>query len=93
MKTRLELAGRTASKCYSVRQLEMMASRRRRQQQGSTSLTPLDANSRAAVDELTRALGTRVILRFRTRKSPGRLIIEFYDMEQLQGLYQRILGS
>ncbi len=93
MKTRLELAGRAASKCYSVRQLELMASRRRRQGQGSSSLTPLDANSRAAVEDLMRALGTKVILRFRTRKSPGRLIIEFYDMEQLQGLYQRILGS
>ena len=88
--TRLELAARAAMKGTSVRELERYASVRRRQGQGSTALTPLDANTRAAIDELCRDLGTRVILRPRTRKSPGRLIIEYYDDEQLTALYERL---
>src|SRR5712692_113646 len=88
--TRIELAGRAAMHSMSVRDLERFASRRRRRLQGSTSLTPLDANTRAAMDELQRDLGTRVTLRWRTRKSPGRLIIEFYDNEQFIALYERL---
>jgi ParB family chromosome partitioning protein len=91
LQTRMELAGRAAMKQYSVRQLELMASRRRRQGQGSTSLSPLDANEKFAVDEMRRELGTRVILKHRTRKAPGRLIIEFYDNEQLVAIYDRIM--
>lgn len=88
--TRLELAARAAMKGTSVRELERYASVRRRQGQASTALTPLDANTRAAMDDLQRDLGTRVILRWRTRKSPGRLIIEFYDNEQFIALYERL---
>jgi ParB family chromosome partitioning protein len=88
--TRLELAGRAAKNSMSVRDLERFASRRKRQQQGSTSPSPLDPNTRAAIDELCHDLGTRVTLRPRTRKSPGRLIIEYYDDEQLNALYDRL---
>ena len=88
--TRLEVAGRAAMKDMSVRALERFASRRRRQQRAGTELSPLEPNTRAAIDDLQRELGTRVILRMGTRKRPGRLIIEFYGEDQLIALYERL---
>ena len=90
---RLELAGRAALKQMSVRDLERFASRRRRQVQGGHSIARLDPNTQAAMDDLQRELGTRVIFKQRTRKSPGRIIIEFYDSEQLTALYERLMRS
>ena len=52
----------------------------------------MDVNVRAALDDLQRELGTRVLLRPKKGKSPGQLVIEYYDDTQLMGLYDRILG-
>jgi hypothetical protein len=44
------------------------------------------------VEELQRLLGTRVILQLPAKGRPGQLILEFYDEEQLNGLYERLMN-
>ena len=87
---RLALAAKVARKTMSVRELERIAARGRRQRKGTVAAAPFDANTQAAIDELQRDLGTRVILQYKTKKSPGRLILEFYDDAQLISLYERL---
>ena len=48
------------------------------------------ANTRSALEQLQQALGTRVTLRPATKTRPGQLQIEYYDEEQLAGLYDRL---
>lgn len=87
---RQALAQRAARGALTVRQIERLAARR-----AHTSARPteplLDANSRAAVEELQRHLGTRVSLRPGTKTRPGQLIIEYYDDSQLRALYERLM--
>jgi ParB family transcriptional regulator, chromosome partitioning protein len=91
-KLRLVLAERAAKGRVTVRQIERLASRLKRK--GPAPEAPkVDPNVRAALEELQRALGTKVMLRPRSGKRPGRLIIEYYEDSQLDGLYQRILGT
>ena len=74
-----------------MRQLERLAARRAR---GSGVRTPephADANIRAALEELQRHLGTKILLRQKTRMRPGQLVIEFYDDAQLMGIYDRLI--
>ncbi len=90
LKVRLALAQRAARGGLTVRQLERLASRRSRAA-GSPPSVVLDANTRAALEELSRHLGTRVSLRPRTKACPGQLILEYYDDAQLNGLYDRLM--
>ncbi len=86
--TRRELATRAAKGGLTVRQIEAIAARK--PSATKTSQAPaLDANTRAAVEELERALGTKVALQPKGKRG-GRLIIEYYDQEQLQGIYDRL---
>ena len=50
-----------------------------------------DPNRQAALDELQKHIGTRVTLQMPTKGHPGQLILEFYDEEQLNGLYERLM--
>jgi ParB family chromosome partitioning protein len=88
-KMRLALAKRAARGGLTVRQIERLASRRSRAPLGSPA-PPLDANTRAALEKLQESLGTRVTLRPPTKTRPGQLQIEYYDEEQLVGLYDRL---
>jgi ParB family chromosome partitioning protein len=89
-KMRLVFARRAARGALTVRQLERLASRRNRASSALPS-PALDANTRAALEELQRHLGTRVYLRSKTKLRPGQLIIEFYDDAQLTGIYDRLM--
>ena len=51
----------------------------------------IDPNIRTALEELQRQLGTRIILRLKTKMRPGQLVLEFYDDAQLMGLYDRLM--
>jgi ParB family transcriptional regulator, chromosome partitioning protein len=51
-----------------------------------------DPNVAAAVEELQRALGTRVRIVPRTDQK-GRIEIEYYSMDELHRLYQQIVGE
>ncbi len=86
---RLALAQRAARGGITVRQIERLATRTGKA--APRSQAAIDANTRAALEELERALGTRVTLRPKTGKKPGQLQIEYYDDAQLNGLYERLL--
>jgi ParB family transcriptional regulator, chromosome partitioning protein len=88
---RMRYANRAARGGLTVRQLERLAARRAH---GSGVRTPephADANVRAAIEELQRHLGTKILLRQKTRMRPGQLVIEFYDDAQLMGIYDRLI--
>lgn len=90
-KLRLGLAQRAAKGALTVRQLERFASRKARGAQPDAALDH-DANTRAALEQLERELGTRVLLRPPRGKRAGQLVVEYYDSSHLMGLYDRILG-
>jgi ParB family chromosome partitioning protein len=87
---RMRFAQRAARGGLTVRQIERLASRRARTAKGSADV-PVDANIKAALDELQRHLGTKVLLRQKTKMRPGQLVLEFYDDAQLMGIYDRLL--
>ena len=89
---RQKLAHRISRGGLTVRQLEHFIVRKGRA--GEKSEKPaaeLDANTRAALEELERHLGTRVTMRPKGRKKPGQLQIEFYDDAQLAGIYDKLM--
>ena len=92
LKLRKEAAQLAARGAMSVRQIERLATRRTRGRAGAAgAVEEHDANTRAALEELQRVLGTKVLLKKRTPRSPGQLIFEYYDDGQLQGLYERLM--
>lgn len=88
---RKRLAQRAAKGALTVRQIERLAARRARALAATPPSPELDANTRAALDELQQHLGTRVQLRKPTKARPGQLLIEYYDEAQLAGLYDRLM--
>jgi ParB family transcriptional regulator, chromosome partitioning protein len=87
---RMRYAHRAARGGLTVRQIERLAARRARTG-GAAAGVPHDANIRAALDELQRHLGTKVLLREKTKVRPGQLVLEYYDDAQLMGLYDRLM--
>ena len=87
---RMRYAQRAARGGLTVRQIEKLASRRAR---GKNAVfeAHLDANIRAALEDLQRHLGTKVLLHQKTKVRPGQLILEYYDEAQLMGLYDRLM--
>jgi hypothetical protein len=73
-----------------VRQIERLASRRSRGA-GAAVEVHADANIRAALEDLQRQLGTKVLLRQKTKLRPGQLVLEYYDDAQLMGIYDRLM--
>ena len=71
--------------------IERLASRKARAPKDGT-IQQLDANTRAAIEELEHELATRVVLRPPRGKKAGQLVVEYYDNSHLMGLYDRILG-
>jgi len=89
-KMRMRFAQRASRGGLTVRQIERLASRRSRGT-GAPAEFHLDANIRAALEELQRHLGTRALLRQKTRMRPGQLILEYYDDAQLMNIYDRLM--
>jgi len=87
---RMRYAQRAARGGLTVRQVERLASRRSRGGNVPVEIH-LDANIRAALEELQRHLGTKVLLRQKTKMRPGQLVLEYYDDAQLMGLYDRLM--
>ena len=87
---RMRYARRASRGGLTVRQIERLAARRARTG-GTLSGVPHDANIRAALDELQRHLGTKVLLREKTKVRPGQLVLEYYEDAQLMGLYDRLM--
>ena len=88
---RLSLAQRAARGRMTVRQLERSGSRRVRAIESPSAEPQLDANARAAIEEMEHALGMRVRLRQPTGNRPGELAIEYHEESQLVWLYDRLV--
>jgi ParB family transcriptional regulator, chromosome partitioning protein len=87
---RMRYAQRAARGGLTVRQIERLASRRSRVGNTVTEVH-LDANIKAALEELQRHLGTKVLLRQKSKLRPGQLVLEYYDDAQLMGIYDRLM--
>src|SRR2546427_10151232 len=73
---RMRYAQRAARGGLTVRQIERLAARRSRGKQAAAE-THVDANIKSALEELQRHLGTKVLLRQKTRMRPGQLVVEY----------------
>jgi ParB family chromosome partitioning protein len=87
---RMRYAQRAARGGLTVRQIERLASRHSRGAKMPAEIH-VDPNIREAVEELQRHLGTKVLLRQKTKVRPGQLVLEYYDDAQLMGLYDRLM--
>ena len=87
---RMRYAQRASRGGLTVRQIERLAARRVRTSSVVATVSQ-DVNIRAALDELQRHLGTKVLLREKTKVRPGQLVLEYYEDAQLMGLYDRLM--
>jgi ParB family transcriptional regulator, chromosome partitioning protein len=87
---RMRYAQRASRGGLTVRQIERLASRRARGNKEKAEIQ-VDPNVREALEELQRHLGTKIFLRERTKIRPGQLVLEYYDDNQLMGLYDRLM--
>jgi ParB family chromosome partitioning protein len=91
----IEIAEKAAAQGLSVRQVETLVQELTsdRPKSGSSRKEARhDPNVRAAVDELERALGTRVRI-VELSEQRGRIEIEYYSQVELDRLFQHIVGS
>jgi ParB family transcriptional regulator, chromosome partitioning protein len=91
---RMRYAQRAARGGLTVRQIERLAARHARGAGAVTTPSSAahgDPNIRAALEDLQRHLGTKVLLREKSKLRPGQLVLEYYDDSQLMGLYDRLM--
>jgi ParB family transcriptional regulator, chromosome partitioning protein len=88
---RMRYAQRAARGGLTVRQIERLAARRARGARAAAEAPQVDPNIKEALDELQRHLGTKVLLRQKTRVRPGQLVLEYYDEGQLMGIYDKLM--
>lgn len=93
-----EVAGKAAAGDWSVRQLERtttkIAENAGRRADGADAAldAAMDPNVKAAITEMERALGTKVRIVEKAR-GKGRIEIDYYSAEDLDRLYEAIVGS
>jgi ParB family chromosome partitioning protein len=98
IKARLSLAERAITQEWSVRELERQVQLRHQSEKGerpASSAVPQDPSARDAnvadlEQRLSAHLGTRVRIQLGRKKGSGRLVLEFYNLEQFDGIMQRI---
>jgi ParB family transcriptional regulator, chromosome partitioning protein len=88
--TRLGLAQRIARTGMTVRQVERLATRGPRTRPTASIRQP-DPNTKAALEDLQREYGTRVLIQPRRSGKPGQLIFEYYDDSDLTRLYDQLM--
>jgi len=89
-KARLDLARRIARGGITVRQVERLAARGLRPK-APPSVSPTDPNTKAALDELQRRFGTKVLIHVSRPGRPGQLAFEYYDAKDLARLYDLLM--
>lgn len=89
-KIRIELARRIARGGMSVRQVERIAARAGKPKSGP-SASQVDPNTKAAIEELQRRFGTRVLMHAPRPGKPGQLAFEYYDPGDLTRLYDQLM--
>ncbi|MGH7836512.1 MAG: hypothetical protein ACREQC_01660, partial [Candidatus Binataceae bacterium] len=83
---------RIAKGGMTVRQVERFANRvARPRASASAAALQADPNAKAALEELQRAYGTRVLLQTHRHGKPGQLIFEYYDSSDLTRLYDLLI--
>ncbi len=89
----IEVAEKAAAQGLSVRQVEALVQdlTSDRPRTGHKKEAVVDPNVKAAVDELERALGTRVRI-VELSEQRGRIEIEYYSQVELDRLFQQITG-
>lgn len=98
LKLRTEMAQRAAKEEWSVRELEhrvqqsnaVNISREKTYDQSSREPNPRTANVADLERKLGEHLGTKAKLQLGRKKGSGRLIIEFYSLDQFDGLMSRL---
>jgi len=86
-----QMAEKAAAQGYSVRQVERLVKKVNEPREPTEK--PLeDPNIKAAMRELESALGTRVRIVEKTDQH-GRIEIEYYSQEELERIYEYILGG
>jgi ParB family transcriptional regulator, chromosome partitioning protein len=94
----IEIAEKAAAQGMSVRQVEALVQQlahdgpRSGKAEGQRAETKQDPNLKAAIDQLERALGTRVRI-VEVNDQRGRIEIEYYSQAELDRLFQHIAGS
>jgi ParB family chromosome partitioning protein len=89
---RLELSRRIARTGMTVRQVERLATRAAKPKTSRTTLV-LDANLKAAIEELERTYGTRVVVHPKSVGRAGQLVFEYYNDSDLARLYDQLMGK
>jgi ParB family transcriptional regulator, chromosome partitioning protein len=94
--TQIQIAEKAAAQNLSVRQVEALVQEltvdRPREGSGHRKEQALDPNVKAAIEELERALGTRVRI-VELSEQRGRIEIEYYSQAELDRLFQHITGA
>lgn len=81
-----------ARKGLNVRQTEELVRRLLAEPPPKKALEPVPPEIQALEEEFRDTLGTKVNL-FRNQKGQGRLVIHFYSEEELQAIYEVIIGG
>jgi ParB family chromosome partitioning protein len=89
----LQLAQRTAAEGLSVRQVEHLVQKATEPREAKP-VKPVepDPNVKAAIQELERVLGTRVHIVERSAQR-GHIEIEYYSQDDLQRIYETVVGD
>lgn len=92
--TQIQIAEKAAAQNLSVRQVEALVQEltAERPREGHRKEHSVDPNVKAAIDELERALGTRVRI-VELSEQRGRIEIEYYSQAELDRLFQHITGA
>jgi ParB family transcriptional regulator, chromosome partitioning protein len=91
----IEVAEKAAAQGLNVRQVEALVQQlttEHPKSSGTKRETRIDPNTKAAVDELERALGTRVRI-VELSDQRGRIEIEYFSQAELDRIYQHIMGA
>jgi ParB family transcriptional regulator, chromosome partitioning protein len=87
---RIALARKIARTGMTVRQVERIAARSSKPR-GSPVPWQIDPNTKAALEELQRHYGTKVLLHPRNAGRAGQLIFEYYNASDLTRLYEILM--
>ena len=85
----VRLAGKAAAQGWSARRVEKQAAGRKK---GGRRRPPMDPDTAAAAERLTRRLQTRVEIR-RGRRGGGTVSLHFHSEEELMRLYELLMGQ
>jgi ParB family transcriptional regulator, chromosome partitioning protein len=89
-KERYDVARRISRGGMTVRQVERLAARGSRTKAPAT-ITVVDPNTKAAIDEMQQRFGTKVFIMPLRPGRPGQLIFEYYEPADLTRLYEQLM--